>query len=185
MRSTKPGGGCRRAQSSGRSPEPPGTCLGVTEATLAAQEWGTRSMGSLLARFSLATLPALIHGDLARVFRQRYIEPRKSWRKEATMLLQLSIVPLGRGRSISPDLADVVKIIQASGLDYRVTATATILEGDWDQLMNVTKQCHLKMREKTERVLTFMKIDDYADRAHRITRAVEAIEQAVGQPVKK
>ncbi len=51
--------------------------------------------------------------------------------------------------------------------------------------MNVTKQCHLKMREKTERVLTFMKIADYADRAHRITRAVEAIEQAVGQPVKK
>ncbi len=56
------------------------------------------------------------------------------------MLLQLSIVPLGRGRSISPDLADVVKIIQASGLDYRVTATATILEGDWDQLMDECDQ---------------------------------------------
>ncbi len=101
------------------------------------------------------------------------------------MLLQLSIVPLGRGRSISPDVADVVKIIQASGLDYRVTATATILEGNWDQLTEVAKKCHLKMREKTERVLTFMKIDDYADRTQRITRAVEAIEKALGQPVKK
>ncbi len=101
------------------------------------------------------------------------------------MLLQLSIVPLGRGRSISPDLADIVRIIQASGLDYRITATATILEGNWEQLMDVARKCHLKMREKTERVLTLMKIDDYADRTHRITRAVEAIEQAVGQPVKK
>ncbi len=101
------------------------------------------------------------------------------------MLLQLSIVPLARGCSISADLADVVKIIQASGLDYRVTATATILEGHWDQLMDVAKKCHLKMREKTERVLTFMKIDDYGDRTQRITRAVEAVEKTLGQPVKK
>jgi uncharacterized protein (TIGR00106 family) len=99
--------------------------------------------------------------------------------------MQLSIVPLGRGCSISPDLADVVRIIQASGLDYRVTATATILEGDWDSLMRVAKQCHEKMREKTERVLTFMKIDDYAGRTQRITRAVQAVEQAVGQLIKK
>ena len=51
------------------------------------------------------------------------------------MLLELSVIPLGRGRSISADIADVVKIIDASDLDYRLTAAGTILEGGWEQLI--------------------------------------------------
>ncbi len=45
------------------------------------------------------------------------------------MLLELSVIPLGRGRSISADIVDLVRIIDASGLDYRVTAAGTIIEG--------------------------------------------------------
>jgi uncharacterized protein YqgV (UPF0045/DUF77 family) len=40
------------------------------------------------------------------------------------MLLELSVIPLARERSISADVADMVKIIEASHLDYRLTATA-------------------------------------------------------------
>ncbi len=50
------------------------------------------------------------------------------------MLLELSVIPLGRGRSISADIVDLVKIIDAIGLDYRLTAAGTIIEGRWDQL---------------------------------------------------
>ena len=80
------------------------------------------------------------------------------------MLLELSVVPLGRGRSISADVTDLVKIIDASGLDYRLTAAGTILEGTWDEVMAVAKKCHGAMRQKTERVITFMKVDDYGER---------------------
>ena len=38
-------------------------------------------------------------------------------RKEVRMLLELSVIPLGRGRSISTDIVDLVKIIDASRLD--------------------------------------------------------------------
>jgi uncharacterized protein (TIGR00106 family) len=104
---------------------------------------------------------------------------------EATMLLELSVVPLGRGRSISADVADLVKIIDASSLDYRLTAAGTIIEGDWDQLMKLAKECHGEMRKKTERVITFMKVDDYADRSGRLWAAVESVEEKLGKPVKK
>jgi uncharacterized protein (TIGR00106 family) len=106
-------------------------------------------------------------------------------RKEASMLLELSVIPLGRGRSISADVADLVKIIDASGLDYRLTAAGTILEGSWEQLMDVARKCHTEMRKKTERVVTFMKIDDYADRSGRLTAAVTSVETKVGKPVRK
>ena len=101
------------------------------------------------------------------------------------MLLELSVIPLGRGRSISADVAALVKIIDASGLDYRLTATGTIIEGTWEQLMNLAQKCHTEMRRKTERVVTYMKLDDYADRTGRLTGAVTSVEQKVGRPLKK
>jgi uncharacterized protein (TIGR00106 family) len=101
------------------------------------------------------------------------------------MLLELSVIPLGRGRSISADVADLVKIIDASGLDYRLTAAGTILEGNWKQVMDVARKCHAEMRKKTERVVTYMKIDDYAERVGRLTGAVTSVETKVGKPVKK
>jgi uncharacterized protein (TIGR00106 family) len=101
------------------------------------------------------------------------------------MLLELSVIPLGRGRSISADVADLVRIVDASGLDYRLTAAATIIEGSWDQLMDVARKCHAEMRKKTERVITFMKVDDYADRTGRLTAAIASVERKVGKPMKK
>jgi uncharacterized protein (TIGR00106 family) len=101
------------------------------------------------------------------------------------MLLELSVIPLGRGRSISADVADLVKIIDASGLDYRLTAAGTIVEGTWDQLMDVARKCHAEMRKKTERVVTFMKLDDYGERTGRLAAAVASVEKKVGKPLKK
>jgi uncharacterized protein (TIGR00106 family) len=101
------------------------------------------------------------------------------------MLLELSVIPLGRGRSISGDLADLVKLIDASALDYRLTASGTLIEGDWDQLMDLAKRCHGAMRQKTERVITLMKIDDYEQRTGRLTAAVQSVEEKLGKPVKK
>ena len=101
------------------------------------------------------------------------------------MLLELSVIPLGRGRSISADVADLMRIIDASGLDYRLTAAGTILEGNWDELMDVARKCHAEMRKKTDRVITFMKVDDYAERTGRLTAAVASVETKAGMAVKK
>ena len=101
------------------------------------------------------------------------------------MLLELSVIPMGRGRSISADLADLMKLIDASGLDYRLTAAGTIIEGTWDQVMDIAKKCHSEMRKKTERVITLMKVDDYAERSGRLTAAVESVEKKMGRAAKK
>ena len=101
------------------------------------------------------------------------------------MLLELSVIPLARGRSISTDLADLVKLIDACGLDYRLTAAGTIIEGTWDQVMDIAKKCHSEMRKKTERVITLMKVDDYANRIGRLTAAVESVEKKAGVAINK
>jgi uncharacterized protein YqgV (UPF0045/DUF77 family) len=92
------------------------------------------------------------------------------------MLLELRVLPLGRGRSISSDIADLVKIIDTSGLDYRLNAAGAITEGSWDQLVDVAWKCHVTM---------LMKMDDYGERTGRLTAAVASVEGKVGRPVKK
>ncbi len=101
------------------------------------------------------------------------------------MLLELSVIPLGRGCSISSDVADLIKIIDASGVDYRLTASGTLMEGNWDELLGVVKSCHAEMRKKTERVVTFLKIDDYGDRSGRLAGAVDSVESKVGKALKR
>ncbi len=101
------------------------------------------------------------------------------------MVMELTIIPLGRGRSISGDIASLVKIIEDSGLDYRMTAFGTLVEGSWEQLIALARECHFAVRNKTERVLTMIRIDDYGERTGEIEGAVKRVEQKLGRAVKK
>ncbi len=101
------------------------------------------------------------------------------------MLLELAVMPLARGPSLSADVADLVRIIDSSGLDYRLTPAGTVIEGDWDQLLDLAKRCHVEMRKRTKRVITFMKVDDYDERRGRLTGMLESVEKKVGRPVKR
>lgn len=101
------------------------------------------------------------------------------------MVMELTIIPLGSGRSLSGAIAGLVEIIEDSGLDYRMTAFGTLIEGTWDQLTGVAKRCHFEAREKSERVLTMIRLDDYGERTGEIEGAVDRVEKKLGREVKK
>ncbi len=101
------------------------------------------------------------------------------------MVMELTIIPLGQGRSISGDIATLVKIIEGSGLDYRMTAFGTLVEGSWEQLVALARECHFAIRNRTERVLTMIRIDDYGERVGEIEGVVKRVEQKLGQAVRK
>ena len=82
------------------------------------------------------------------------------------MVVELTIIPLGCGRSLSGAIADLEKIIEGTDLDYRMTAFGT-LEGTWEELLDVAKRCHFQMRGKSEGVLTMMRLDSLAIQAPR------------------
>ena len=101
------------------------------------------------------------------------------------MVLELTIIPRGQSRSISGDIANLATIIEGSGLDYKMTAFGTLIEGTWDQLMEVAKSCHLETRKENERVLTMMRLDDYGGRTGEIEGAVDRVEKKLGRPIRR
>lgn len=101
------------------------------------------------------------------------------------MLAQISITPIGDGVSVSEFVAKAVEVAEKSGLDYRVTAMGTIVEGDWNHIMKVAQQMHDRVLASSQRVLMNITIDDRKDKQGRIDSKVKAVEEKLGRPLKK
>lgn len=97
------------------------------------------------------------------------------------MLAELTIVPLGVGEHLSEPLADVLRVIDASGLHYTLTPCGTCIEGEWDEVMGLVRQCHERMRERSRHVLTTIRIEDEAGVTDKMTRNITSLEEKLGK----
>ena len=103
------------------------------------------------------------------------------------MLAELEIVPIGtKSASLSDLLVEVAKLVDQSGLDYRVGPMGTVVEGDWDRIMQLAKQCHQAILKSADRVMTTIRVDDRKDKPgpNRIVQKVQSLEAKVGRPLK-
>jgi len=100
------------------------------------------------------------------------------------MLATFSVLPVGVGESLSEHVARIVDIIDASGLDYRLGAMATTVEGGEDEVMELIMRCHRAGREAAPRVLTSITLDDREGATGRLTGKIEDVERVLGRTVK-
>jgi uncharacterized protein (TIGR00106 family) len=77
------------------------------------------------------------------------------------MTVELNITPVGNleGVSISGLLAEVLKVVNGSGLKYHVTSTGMVLEGSWQQVFSLVERYH-EVVNRIGRVITHITIDD-------------------------
>ena len=92
------------------------------------------------------------------------------------MLCAFSISPIGVGESVSAEVAEVVRIVRASGLPSETNAMFTNVEGEWDEVMALVRACTMKVAESAPRVSVVIKIDHRAGVTGALTHKVEAIE---------
>jgi len=100
------------------------------------------------------------------------------------MLVNFSVVPLGQGVSMSGIVSRIIDMVDKSGLDYKMHAMGTVVEGDWDEVMALVKQCHETLMEGSERVYTTIVIDDRKGATGRLEGKVRSIEEKLGHKVK-
>ncbi len=101
-----------------------------------------------------------------------------------SMLAEFSVVPIGTGVSISPQIAKVLKIVAESGITYKANPMGTVLEGDWDSVLPVIKKCHDAVMSGSERALTTITIDDRRGKKSRMEKKLESVEQKLGMKLK-
>jgi uncharacterized protein (TIGR00106 family) len=100
------------------------------------------------------------------------------------VLLEFSMSPLGKGESVSPFVARCVEIVAASGLDYRLHAMGTVIEGDWDQVLAVVTKCYEALRPDCDRISCTIKIDAREGASGRLVSKVRSVEEKLGRKLK-
>ena len=79
--------------------------------------------------------------------------------------IDLCIVPIGVGVSLSPYIKACIKVIENHKLDYEPGPNGTAIEGDWDEVFRCVKDCHGKLHQLgAKRIYSTLKINTRIDR---------------------
>ena len=101
------------------------------------------------------------------------------------MLVELSIIPIGAAANWSDELAEALKLIDASGLPYQLNPSSTCIEGEWDEVMALVKRCHERARQSSRQVITIVKIEDEEGVRDQLTRNIATVEEKAGRPLRR
>ena len=58
------------------------------------------------------------------------------------VIVDLCVVPIGVGTSVSKYVAACQGVLQDAGLSHELHAYGTNVEGDWDDVFAAVKRCH-------------------------------------------
>ena len=96
-------------------------------------------------------------------------------------IMEISIVPLGTGTaSVSRYVADAVKMLKEQrGIKYQLTSMGTVIEADSvGKLLDIAEKMHRAvLRDKINRVVTTIKIDDRKDRKLTVKGKIRSVQK--------
>ena len=93
------------------------------------------------------------------------------------VILDLCIVPLGVGVSVSKYVAACQEILNEAGLKTHLHAYGTNIEGDWDEVMAAVKQCHSVVHDMgAPRITTTIKVGTRVDREQSMDDKVSSVQ---------
>ncbi|MEC4176364.1 MTH1187 family thiamine-binding protein [Adlercreutzia sp. R21] len=93
-------------------------------------------------------------------------------------LVAVAIAPFGVGDELAPYVADVVRVIRASGLPCRTTSMFTEIEGPWDEVMAAVRDATFALADRGIRTEVILKADvrpGHTDTLHTKVQKVETL----------
>ena len=99
------------------------------------------------------------------------------------VIADLHVVPIGVGVSVSRYIAACETILKEAGLETRLHAYGTNIEGEWDEVFAAIKRCHEVVHEMgAPRVFTTLKIGTRTDRAQSMQDKLDSVTRKLGKP---
>jgi uncharacterized protein (TIGR00106 family) len=93
------------------------------------------------------------------------------------VIVDLCVVPLGVGVSLSPYVAACEKVLAEAGLTFRLHANGTDIEGEWDAVFAAIKKCHETVHAMgAPRISTIIKVGTRTDRDQTMDDKVRSVE---------
>ena len=98
--------------------------------------------------------------------------------------IDLCVVPLGVGISLSPYIAVCQSVIDQSELEYELGPNGTSIEGEWQEVFECVKKCHQELhRIGVSRIYTTLKVNTRSDRKQSFHDKVSSVESSLQKGV--
>ncbi|HTY36239.1 MAG TPA: MTH1187 family thiamine-binding protein [Bacteroidota bacterium] len=92
-------------------------------------------------------------------------------------IIDLCVVPIGVGVSVSIYIAACERVLQEAGLKTQLHAYGTNIEGDWDTAFAAIKRCHEVVHEMgAPRITTTIKVGTRIDRDQTMDQKIKSVE---------
>ncbi|MDD2895839.1 MAG: MTH1187 family thiamine-binding protein [Aliarcobacter sp.] len=100
-----------------------------------------------------------------------------------SILMEMSMFPTDKSESKSKEVSEVIKIIRESGINYQLTAMATIIETETiSEALSLVEKCYSKLEELgCNRVFSTLKFDIRKGHDNRLKTKIESIERHIGE----
>ena len=93
------------------------------------------------------------------------------------VIVDLCVVPLGIGVSLSPYVAACEKILSEAGLKTQLHANGTNIEGEWDAVFAAIKRCHEVIHQMgAPRITTTIKLGTRIDRDQTMEEKIRSVQ---------
>jgi len=98
------------------------------------------------------------------------------------VIVDLCVVPLGVGVSVSSYVAACERILAEAGLKTQLHAYGTNIEGEWEAVFGAIRRCHEAVHQMgAPRVSTVIKLGTRTDRAQTMADKVASVEAKLGR----
>lgn len=98
------------------------------------------------------------------------------------VMVDLCVVPIGVGVSVSEYVAACERVITAAGLDSQLHPYGTVIQGDWEDVMAAVKRCHEVVHEMgVPRVFTTLKLGTRTDREQSMDDKINSVREKLAR----
>ena len=94
------------------------------------------------------------------------------------VMIDLCVVPLGVGVSVSNYIAECEKILHQAGLETQLHAYGTNVAGEWDDVFDAVRRCHERVHELgAPRITSTIKVGTRTDRVQTMAEKIDSVQQ--------
>lgn len=93
------------------------------------------------------------------------------------VIVDLCVVPIGVGLSVSKYIAECEKILKKAGLNTVLHAYGTNIEGEWDEVFAAVKKCHERVHEMgAPRISSTLRAGTRTDREQSMDDKINSVQ---------
>ena len=94
------------------------------------------------------------------------------------VIVDLCIIPMGVGVSLGSYIAACEKILIKAGLNTKLHAYGTNIEGEWEPVMRAVKECHETLHEMgVPRISSTLRLGTRIDREQTMEDKIRSVQQ--------